>query len=102
MPRVAELDGLDLDYWVMAVLDGTTEPPVDGNYGYLEGFMPSADWLIGGPLIEQRHITLNPVAADEWQAQCGGRTSVGPTPLVAAMRALVASRFGDTVPDAAA
>lgn len=80
---------------------------------------PSRDWRDGGPIIERERITL--VAHDagygdgpEWSATPdpfssyidlplpipayrGDPGSRGPTPLVAAMRAYVASKFGDEV-----
>jgi hypothetical protein len=78
-------------------------------------FSPSNDWVTGGPIIECEGIAI--VRFDDgWYAfhpqNCdgygGGYIDVndwanggiqGHTPLIAAMRAYVASRFGDTVPD---
>jgi hypothetical protein len=65
----------------------------------------STDWAQGGPIIERERIQLMP-----WRPELGnvaswsGRTldswqESAATPLVAAMRAYVASKFGDTVPD---
>jgi hypothetical protein len=69
----------------------------------------STDWLRTGPIIERECITTTPYGdcsvvpknAEYWQAvlfltdesviQCG------PTPLIAAMRAYVASKLGDEV-----
>jgi hypothetical protein len=33
----------------------------------------------------------------EWNAHVGGKESIGPTPLIAAMRCYVASKMGDEV-----
>jgi hypothetical protein len=93
----------------------------DGN------FVPSTDWGMGGPIIEREHIALYTdsdsdfVATEPWvagfdiKAESGTVWSEysadsasiglehgqrGPTPLIAAMRAYVASKFGDEVPDA--
>lgn len=70
------------------------------------GYRPDLNWAQGGPIIEREHIELLFDGANwgvptwlyggdsmEWAAN-------GSTPLIAAMRAYVASRFGDTVPDA--
>ena len=63
-------------------------------------FEPSNDWAQGGPIIERAGIQLH-VNEDhmEWLASCWGypRQQYGPTPLIAAMRCLVASRLGDEV-----
>ncbi len=71
-------------------------------------WVPHENWGKGGPLIERHGITITDAVSkvegqwsagkviwlpdhDEWQH--------GPTPLIAAMRALVASVYGDNVPD---
>lgn len=78
-------------------------------------FHPSRDWAQGGPIIEREGITLlDPKFCEsgQWEAFMGAFPDVrkysivgmvaqgaGPTPLIAAMRAYVASKFGDEVPD---
>lgn len=74
-------------------------------------FEPSTDWAVGGPIIEREEISLEPHAnykpndtSDMWDATIffsGGcqDTKEGDTPLIAAMRAYVASKFGDDVSD---
>lgn len=64
----------------------------------------STDWTHGGPLIEAHRIDLSAPGWREggvWWASGGeGSTHIlrqGPTPLIAAMRALVASKLGDEV-----
>ncbi len=56
----------------------------------------STDWSQGGPIIERQQIALlAPIAQtsdDLWQAYAGKGSARGPTPLIAAMRAYVASR----------
>lgn len=75
-------------------------------------FHPSTDWSQAGPLIEREKIELfyygnMGIDGNPWEAQIGvdthyidqtvGDAMNGPTPLVAAMRCLVASRLGDEV-----
>jgi hypothetical protein len=77
---------------------------------------PSVDWSQGGQIIERERVLLEPSYAgdpypEDWLANIGPQnydghyrrvttyrvTQLGPTPLIAAMRAYVASRFGATV-----
>ena len=78
--------------------------------GTLAGFHPSTDWAQGGPIIEREGITLakgNPILftdgtrEDLWIAKLHGNKAHGPTPLIAAMRAFVTSKFpnGITTPE---
>lgn len=72
---------------------------------------PSTDWLVGGPIIERERITVAPFDG-KWAAMLIGNPgrgsayidayieewdAVGPTPLIAAMRAFVAAKLGDEV-----
>lgn len=76
----------------------------------MQDFYPSSDWEQGGPIIERERIWLDPVEAGGtfrgerqteagWLARAWGHVynERGPTPLIAAMRAYVASKFGDEV-----
>ena len=70
---------------------------------------PSTDWSQGGPLIEREGISLMryevPVSmfmvGYEWRAEVTHsyypHKHSGPTPLIAAMRCLVASKLGEEV-----
>lgn len=85
-----------------------TEPPLPGQ---MEPY--SSEWEHGGTLIEREHISLaspdNAAAGGDWRAlvlatllssRQGGSESAnatGRTPLIAAMRAYVASKYGDEV-----
>lgn len=73
-------------------------------------FRPSTDWSDGGPIIERECIWISPVffdafdefapfTVDYWEATDSrtGRRGQGATPLIAAMRAYVASKLGDEV-----
>lgn len=68
----------------------------------------TTDWAQGGPIIEREAISLGTQRNEPgfrprpdflWHAQKDSRVYVGygPTPLIAAMRCYVSSRFGDTV-----
>lgn len=117
--RVAELEGALLDYWV-ARADNLPKPHVDDGFCWIEepacdgdpagaldaAFAPSSDWAQCGPIIERAHIHLVPAAAGDdvsWTGAvpAGANTieQTGATPLIAAMRAFVASHFGDSVAD---
>lgn len=74
---------------------------------------PSTAWEQGGPIIEREYIAVvpdGPHAKNGWdayhdasysgpdgQVDCDDEIAHGPTLLIAAMRAYVASKFGETV-----
>lgn len=64
-------------------------------------FAPSTSWADGGPIIERERITLESpdwgVPTQDWTATVGEFSATGLTPLVAAMRAYVASKLGEEV-----
>jgi len=123
--KTAELTGALPDYWV-ARAEGDRAKIKDSICWRFESdqehgdgcgffsFDPSTDWAHGGPIIERERIELTCVILNSglvWEAW-SDRTPYdlidepeslcdqsGPTPLIAAMRAYVASKFGDTVPD---
>lgn len=118
--NVHDLEGALLDAAV-AKAEGKRFDVFTGRMCYVDGddWEPSRDWLIGGQIIERERITI--VAHDagygdgpQWSATPdpfssyidlplpiptyrGDPGSRGPTALIAAMRAYVASRFGDEV-----
>lgn len=101
--KVAELEGAELDMWVAnaAGMEGMAcGPGMD--------FSPSTDWRDGGPIIDREMIetSISCRAADgtnkplEYTAEINFpayAVGFGRTPLTAAMRCFVASRFGDEV-----
>ncbi|MBR7929406.1 phage protein NinX family protein [Burkholderia ambifaria] len=115
--KVSELQGTLLDYWV-ARAEGY---PLScdwnqGEYiligtgaGDLEQFSPSSEWDDGGPIIDRTPYGIferfeGCWAAGIYRPQSGMRDlcvsyQLGDTILIAAMRAYVASKFGDEVPD---
>lgn len=123
--KVSELEGAKLDYWV-AKAEGyvmeraqdlqmvhRSDPmarilvgPGDSKYAY----SPSTDWQQGGPIIERESISIMTAAEldsspRKWAAWVGDppfkqdEEFTGPTALIAAMRAYVASKFGEEAPD---
>jgi hypothetical protein len=113
--RVDELTGAMLDLWV-ARAEGkcyTMQPGVWGmacinelgrcsiaanRWDCARYFEPSKNWGHGGPIIERVAIGVHPYGAN-WRATAGGCSVIGPTALVAAMRAYVTSMFGEEVAD---
>lgn len=113
--KVSELSGAMLDYWV-ARAEGRNPAPVkvgdrlvyamDHGKGF-EVRRYSTDWSQGGPIIEQEGIYFEPsnferdgkvfAYVDRNRDIVGGE--YGETRLIAAMRAYVANKFGDEVPD---
>ena len=119
--KIAELSGALLDYWVARAqgwkkwdaypdcwLTGDEKCPS------FQHFHPSTDWAQGGPIIERECIHLEKFPGgdeypewlafgqpDGWgePAQDSPQRQDGPTALIAAMRAYVASRLGEEVPD---
>lgn len=105
--KVAELTGAELDYWV-AKAEGKDVwiSPYRGNcYTDQDSgkYSPSTDWSQGGPIIQREGIELRKDLRHINIARIGGfepdLNMPGDTPLIAAMRCFVASKFGEEVPD---
>lgn len=113
--KVSGLDGPLLDAAV-ALADDHVEGPLwkmAVAVGSIEPYSPSTSWSQAGPIIDREKIGVYPGVdpcsgkpytgeASLWFAVVGGSsaprlTETGPTPLIAAMRAYVRSRFGDKV-----
>lgn len=61
-------------------------------------WIPSRSWAQGGPLVEEHAISLVERGRGHWVAGMrGGMLMAADSPLLAAMRALVAARLGDLV-----
>lgn len=120
--KVSELEGARLDAAVAKAL-GRTFSVIDGYVivrdwqgkdSMVQGnpFDPSTNWRQGGPIIERERIALWH-GNGAWYATMPEDSSypgncdyidatdrdsrAGPTPLIAAMRSYVASKFGDEV-----
>ncbi|SDX13531.1 Protein of unknown function [Variovorax sp. YR634] len=126
--KTSELTGAQLDYWV-AKAEGF-EPEVvwtmpsrqfawvgesiRGGSASSISHRFSQDWARGGPIMERERIGFTTWLGDDWCSAVelnaetqydggvlgGQHWQTGCTPLVAAMRAYVASKFGEEVPDA--
>lgn len=107
--KVSELEGVLLDAAV-AKAEGLRDADgwwarANGTYIGKLDYEPSGDWAFGGPIIERERMELrcrsNVHQKDMggWGASIGprGPYGFGPTPLIAAMRAYVASEFGEEV-----
>lgn len=64
----------------------------------LELYSPSTDWAQGGPIIERERIDIDHYH-DVWNASTDECPvyQTAPTPLIAAMRAYVASKLGNDI-----
>lgn len=104
--KTSELNGAALDWAVAKCECGDDIAEIDDPHFY------SADWAIGGPIIEREHISVRRSdgqwVAEWWPDNSGmakkpsqrfvhNRQMAGSTPLIAAMRCFVASRLGDEV-----
>jgi hypothetical protein len=89
--KTSELNERALDWAV-----GKIEWTAGSDAGLCEEFCPSTDWAHGGPIIERGEIQLT-VDDGQWCARLGGIWSHHYSPLIAAMRCLVASKIGDEV-----
>jgi hypothetical protein len=117
--KVSELEGALLDAAV-AKAEGLTFDLIDEAFAEahaiqacvtvargldVEAYVPSELWQDGGPIIERERISLMFIGARGWSANFdqhfdeGSQDDphTGPTPLIAAMRAYVASKFGEEV-----
>lgn len=114
--KVSELEGADLDYWVAKALgfngvtieeDDIVQSECPDEAMAFDTHVYSRSWSQGGQIIEREKITLHP-GPDGWGAwihpaihdpkSWSMPMADGPTPLVAAMRCFVASKFGKEVP----
>lgn len=110
--KVQELSGADLDYWV-AKAEGYGDTIDNGwpsfdAWANANDWAPTTNWSDCGPIIEREKIAVEPMHGDiePWIARIQDPRGpnrlhcYGSTPLIAAMRAYVASKYGDEVPDA--
>ena len=91
--RTAELQGAALD-WAAATANGDKIIWAEEDWHWY-----STDWSVGGPIIEREGINLEYAFDPEKWCACimADQEVYGPTALIAAMRAYVASKLGDEV-----
>lgn len=106
--KTAALEGALLDAAV-AKAEGMPPKAVASIAEWNLCYSPSTDGRLGATIIERERIDVGPYRPDNWRATPdvppidlpdGGHTHLsmeGPTMLCAAMRAYVASKFGDEV-----
>lgn len=111
--KVAELEGALLDVAVAVALGyrGPAYVPEElcGTWyaGQMDGgvnpWEPSASWFQAGPIIERERIGMEQGGEDgdmrcfAWRLGQNSLGQYGPTPLIATMRAYVASKVGDEI-----
>jgi hypothetical protein len=109
--KTTELQGPALD-WAVANCEGELSQHggqvhlVESKVRFYEDtldiqYTPSTNWAQGGPIIERQRISTQ-TTEDYWDADLTTESgafiqSIGDTPLVAAMRAYVASKLGDEI-----
>ena len=108
--KVCEATGLVLD-WLVAKCEGydTVLTPARDvlilRKGVADYFDPHRNWGWGGPILEREGLLIRPQPGNSWDSWKHGVDepgySIGPTPLIAAMRCYLVSRLGETaeVPD---
>lgn len=102
--KVAEASSGVLD-WLVARCLGVVSEYYCTRFGAVENvrkWHPTRNWLQGGPIIERELLDLSASVPSDgigWycSANWAGITVWGETPLIAAMRAYVTSKFGDEV-----
>jgi len=115
MIKTSELEGAALDWAVAnAVKPDSMARLTPRNYKWFcidtaeehKIWSPSTNWSQGGPLIESHDVSCSRVDkiitkggnALYWMASCpSGCKGLGPTPLIAACRAIVAAKLGEEV-----
>jgi hypothetical protein len=121
MMKVSELTGEMLALWAAraagyqaAIIDSIVGSHCfilpSNEYAHVTApFEPHENWAQGGPIIEREGISLLQIGNGNSEAKWSANFETwheerddlwtGPSPLIAAMRSFVASKYGDEVPD---
>lgn len=110
--NVVDLKDTELDFWVARASGIEVHPHPNGmndqliivNEAAVYGFytyMPSRSWRQAGPIIEREKIAIQRTDT-QWEA-CKDKGDMryrftGKSPLVAAMKCFIASKFGENLP----
>lgn len=110
--NITDLSGIALD-WAVANGEGLLAFGYKNDSGRLlitlsscntEYFQPTLHWSLAGPIIEREGIATRKSFEDGrggWTANIWAHGTTffeeGPTPLIAAMRCFVASKFGESI-----
>jgi hypothetical protein len=127
--KVEDLEGALLEYWVARAegipaetlviamapagdKQTCSQRSIIGGQEFRSRLDYTSNWGSGGPIIERERINLEFMDQAGWLADLSEwnegwmvehlkdiAAQYGPTPLIAAMRAYVASKFGDAVED---
>ncbi len=99
--KVSELEGPMLDFWVVMALGEKAKFTRDRAHAIRRGAMyaPSVRWSHGGPLLDRFRIGVMQRGGEwgAWLPEDMEPSGTGPSALIAAMRALVASKYGVTI-----
>jgi hypothetical protein len=111
--NVADLTGTQLDYWVAKAEGIEVKYSTAAEYWRIIGepneiqWVPHRDWSQAGPIIEREGIGFfrapspgHEYGNEAWVASDAHDTYTqrGETPLIAAMRAYIANKFGEELP----
>jgi len=102
--KTAELTGPALDWAVAKCEEGwILETNSFISHHQLGRMNFSTKWELGGPIIERGIVSIDKEeggkrwVAFAWRTDRDLQKSIGPTPMIAAMRCYVASRLGEEV-----
>ena len=116
--KVSELNPPELDYWVAKIEYPKSKVTLEDGIVFLDRHDStgindtvvryggikcnySEKWRHGGPLIEKYNVFVGPHGDGVWGAsrkgEHGSYDGYGPTPLIASMRCIVSSVYGENV-----
>lgn len=108
--KVCDLIGSDLDYWAAQannmrytqIRNGRCFAWKTSNRTAAKPYSPSTNWEQAGPIIEREKMSTQFTSASMWRVCVEWideptYEGFGATPLIAAMRCFVASKFGEEV-----
>lgn len=101
--KTADLIGPALDWAVAKAVPQKHWPVIvggkvmlDTDYDHIP-YSPSTTWQDGGPLIDSLVAIISKRVEGSWWSHSGNNLGEGPSALIAACRAIVASKLGDKI-----